>query len=273
MKRIFVLLVLITTLMSGCERDEFDIPSNKIYYTTTDGNTISIYPFCFNMDMDGYDVKIISNTYKKGKGIIVFDKEIKNIGEMAFSAAPTLKTITIPPSVTSVDNSAFSGCSSLQAFYGKGASSDNRCLIFNKRLTNFASAGIDSYTIPQGVTSIDGAFRECEKLKDIIIPEGVTWIGSLSFIKCESLTSITLPSTLKQIDGGMIFEGCTSLRDIHVKAVIPPILDEDWPNFIGDRNMFYGYDAYGVIYVPRGSVEAYKRAWRYYDNNIEPMDY
>lgn len=50
-------------------------------------------------------------------------------------------------------------------------------------------------------------------IKTIVVEEGITYITSLSFYKCENVTSITLPSTLDNI-GNAAFYGCKSLPTI-----------------------------------------------------------
>ena len=66
-------------------------------------------------------------------------------------------------SVTSINDSAFFGCSDLT-----------------------------SITIPDGVTSIgDSAFWHCSSLTSITIPDSVTSIGEKAFNNCQNLTSIT----------------------------------------------------------------------------------
>ena len=42
---------------------------------------------------------------------------------------------------------------------------------------------------------------------DVIIPEGVTKIGSRAFKNCANLTSITIPGSVKEIDK-RVFQGC-----------------------------------------------------------------
>ena len=95
------------------------------------------------------------------------------------------KTTTIPNSVTSIGNYAFSGCS-----------------------------GLTSITIPNSVTSIgSSAFQGCSGLTSITIPDGVTSIGSSAFQGCSSLTSITIPNSVTSI-GSSAFQGCSSLTSI-----------------------------------------------------------
>ena len=59
---------------------------------------------------------------------------------------------------------------------------------------------LDEITIPDGVNSIGKqAFNMCRRLKSITIPEGVTSIGDSAFRFCIRLTSITLPNSLTSI--------------------------------------------------------------------------
>lgn len=113
------------------------------------------------------DAKYLSNivipaTYKGGA--------VVSIDNHAFSYCESLKSITIPKSVTSIGRYAFQYC--------------------------FALASI---AIPDSVTSIgDGAFMACQSFTSIIIPESVTSIGSYAFATCSSLGSITFEGTVEQ---------------------------------------------------------------------------
>ena len=66
------------------------------------------------------------------------------------------------------------------------------------------------------VTMIQGmAFRGCNRLTSITIPDSVTSIGSDAFRDCSSLTSITIPDSVTNI-GQYVFSGCDSLTSITI---------------------------------------------------------
>ena len=116
---------------------------------------------------------------------IPLDGSVTSIGDSAFSGCSGLTSITIPDGVTSIGNSAFHGC-----------------------------RGLTSITIPDGVTSIgDSAFSGCRGLTSITIPDGVTRIGDYAFYGCSSLTSITYLGSMAQWKAisilGTIGRGCT----------------------------------------------------------------
>ena len=209
------------------------VPSNQIWYTSTDGDIVT-------PDNTGaFGVAIKSNTYTDGKGVITFEGDVTTIGANAFFdcrslasitipegvttivgdafySCTSLASITIPESVTELGADAFAHCSNLQHFEGKYASDNGRCLIKENVLIAFAPAGLTTYTVPEGVTTIgDYAFEYCRSLASITLPEGVTTIGESAFYYCKSLTNITLPEGLTTIGYGA-FSYCRSLASITI---------------------------------------------------------
>ena len=73
------------------------------------------------------------------------------------------------------------------------------------------------------VTTIgDMAFLGCDSLTDITIPSSVTTIGDSAFWGCNSLTNITIPSSVTTI-GDSAFWGCDSLTEITIPSSVTTI--------------------------------------------------
>ena len=170
---------------------------------------------------------------------------VLTIGSGSFAGCSAMSTVTIPETVTAIGPGAFSQCFGLQAFYGKYASEDHRCLVVEGATVGFAPVGLTDYTIPPIVTNIAySTFMHCSQLKTITIPSTVTTIGEYAFWGCSSLDSITILSGTPP-----------RLASIQVPTAI-----------FDDTNEC-------PIYVPSGSVEAYKTAsgWSRYAERIQEI--
>lgn len=78
-------------------------------------------------------------------------------------------------------------------------------------------------TIPQGVTIIgQSAFEECKALREVELPEGVVEIRQEAFKLCPNLQSVTFPSSLRALGLGAFFH-CNSLTKIVIPAGIEEI--------------------------------------------------
>jgi len=75
---------------------------------------------------------------------------------------------------------------------------------------------ITKVVLPEGLTSIGSlAFYECENLMSMKIPDSVNSIGSYAFMKCTGLAFITMSTKVKSI-GRSAFESCESLTSIRL---------------------------------------------------------
>lgn len=87
---------------------ERPLKNNVIYYTVSDGGSITpYYPDHFG------DAVIVSNKYEDGLGIITFDRSVTIIGEKAFTSNSKIESVVIPSSVVYIGGFAFGECSSL----------------------------------------------------------------------------------------------------------------------------------------------------------------
>ena len=209
---------------------------------------------------------------------VTIGNNVTSIGSSAFSGCKSLTSITIPNSVTSIGGGAFRNCTGLSSIIVQSENtiydSRDNCNAIIETTTNTLIEGCKSSTIPNSVTSIgNGAFAICSGLTSITIPNSVTSLGSSAFSFCTSLTSVTIGSGVTSIEY-YAFHECSSLTSIHCKSKTPPSLKVDWFNgryyYVFDDNTYTS----AKLYVPQGSVEAYKSAegWKKFQNIVEEQD-
>lgn len=58
-------------------------------------------------------------------------------------------------------------------------------------------------------------YENRDSIKEVVVEEGVTSIGSDAFRQCSNITKIVMPDTLTSIQG-YAFDGCSSLKDIDI---------------------------------------------------------
>ena len=131
------------------------------------------------------------NLYNESKVFIYEDHVLFNKNKTTLIAYRAKETnYTIPNSVTTIGEGAFSGCDSLT-----------------------------SINIPNSVTTIGkDAFSDCISLTSISIPNSVTTIGKSAFMDCYSLTCINIPNSVTTI-GDLAFYNCINLPS-HIKSDI-----------------------------------------------------
>ena len=82
---------------------------------------------------------------------------------------------------------------------------------------------IKAVVIGNGVTSIGlSAFDSCSNLASVTIPSGVESIGAAAFVDCTSLKNATIPSSVKTIGTGA-FAGCTQLASVVIPSSVTSI--------------------------------------------------
>lgn len=257
------------------------VPSNEIWYTSTDGEIVE------PTRSDAFDVRVISNTYKDGMGILKFDGDLTQIYLYAFCdqetqlGASNLKTITFPKAVRYIGDYAFNNCTSLTEVAIPG-SIEMRVRAFGG-CTNIAKVYISdlatwcnckfvhsSTCSPLGPGNAE-LYLNGEKVIDLIIPSNISRIYHAAFAGCSSLNSVVIPSNITHIHS-FAFAYCKQLKTVFCESIVPPAIDlSDQGYWDAFKSNHYGR----MIYVPRESVEAYKTAdgWKDYANYIVGYDF
>ena len=101
------------------------------------------------------------------------------------------------------------------------------------------NTSIKEVIISDGVTSIGSlAFPYCSSLQSITIPESVSSIGYDAFSNCASLQSITIPESVTSI-GNRAFSGCASLQSITIPEKVTSIGDYAFSDCTGLTSLAY----------------------------------
>ena len=114
---------------------------------------------------------------------------VTGIKMQAFVECTSLKSVSMPESVTWIGDSAFAGCT-----------------------------GLEQVEISPNVTAIGGnSFYSCTSLTSVVIPDKVTSIAGLAFFGCLNLESITIPAGVTTLASSFVY-GCTNLKKIEFKG-------------------------------------------------------
>ena len=201
-------------------------PNSKIIYTSTNGDVVEPY------DPAAFNANIISNTYSNGQGVIEFDADLTTIGKEAFYKSPTLMSISIPSTITSIGTDAFANCSVLTKLNISDlsawckidfANANANPLSLSTRLY-LNNVEITELNIPEDVTEIKPfAFRYFKRLKHLNIHDNISSIGDYAFQACSSLENIIIGDGVRKI-GIRAFEAC-AMKELTIGKSLISISD------------------------------------------------
>ena len=272
---------------------EISVGDYKYEYTiNTEDGTATITKFLGPVDSEGnvdftnhgpYDINIpseLDHHSVTGLGDYSFATE-ENGSPLYDIHHHNIHSVTIPESVTSIGQSAFEFCFSLDSLIIKdaatsiGASAFDGCshlttLSLGKNITtigDYAFQGcsyLTNVTIPQSVTSIGrqafyltdlntltikgpiksmgyAAFAGCTNLTSLSLYDGIQTIGEGAFINSTSLEAVTIPQSVTSI-GASAFVNCSNLSTITIPEKVTTI----------ESNTFNGCSHLESIMLPAG---------------------
>lgn len=161
-----------------------------------ENNTLSIYNV--KIPFSGKHSISILNIPSSIGGIPVTSIEYNGLTEV-----DSLQFITLPDTITTIGERAFSGCINLKEI-----------------------------TIPGSIKNIPFSFQSCDSLTKVFLHEGIETISSGAFSDCENIFEISFPKSLKYIDYNA-FNQSKKIQIVHTNG------NEQAINFAKKRNIPY----------------------------------
>ena len=233
-------------------------------YKITDLSEEITYPWGGSYYEQKWEVQFSIKPAIEGTDIIT-----ENIGVNAFYNNQNIANVTLPETVLSISDYAFSNSSLQTINLPSNLQSIGNQAFQQTRLTSFEMPDSVTYAgfglfqhcfeltnvvLSQNLTEIPSSmFWFCENLQSIAIPNSVTYIGSQAFYYCYNLTSITIPASVQTI-GNNAFMECYGLQYIVVERLAPPNINGSIINTAI------------IVYVPDSNLTEYQNStWSMYD--------
>ena len=223
------------------EVSEFSV--NDIYYKVGENNTVSVVKG--EVEYSG-DVVIPEQVTYNGKTY-----SVTTIGTGAFESCTGLLSVTIPPSIKSIDIDAFMDCVNLTA-------------VNTTDITSWCNIiFVDHYSNP--LFYAHHLFLNGTEITTLNIPKSISRIKSYSFQACSGLTSVTIPDNVSSI-GDYAFGNCNNLNTVNLEIQNPFRIDES--TFSSMESDIYGS---ATLVVPIGAKAAYQatEGWNKFHNIVE----
>ena len=188
--------------------------------------------------IDGRKVTVLGNstfqycTQASDIESVTLPDSLTTIEKNAFYNCEKLKSVTIPPNVSSIGLAAFveglseSSLTEIKVDPENPYFSEKDGVVFSKdgtKLIVFPSGRSGDYQIPDGTVSVgDYAFYYCVNVSSITVPGSVRSLGEGAFGNCSSLTKAVLNEGLEEI-GEYAFQSSSGIRDIIIPASVKSV--------------------------------------------------
>ena len=245
---------------------------NKAFYLCSIGLEINVTvsdmaSFCNNKIMKLIEKEVDKPVHlirDEGSEIteLIIPESVDSIGYEAFYNCRWITTLTVHDNVKNIDYTAFKQCYSLETVFipvpdlsffcnNEVVGEIQNSLKMPVHLLDKTGTEITELIIPEGVTKIGTyAFCGCSALTSVTLPNSLTDIGYAAFSGCSGLSSVTLPNSLTSI-GSNAFQDCSGITSFALPNGITEIPSKLLSGCIrlrtivlGDNITRIGYDAF-----------------------------
>ena len=210
---------------------------------------------------------------------VILPRTTKSIGAYALASNASLTQITIPDSVTTIDDNAFAGSGLTSVVVPEAVSYMGKYTFWGcaymtsavlpestTRLPEgiFSQTALDQFHIPDSVTSIGtAAFHFCYSLRRLTGGSHVNTLGSYALNYCKQLEELNLSDSLEYI-GGKALCNLFNLKELRIPAKVSQIVNSSFyegpfegdvalERFIVDADNSSYKDVDGVLFTKDGS--------------------
>ena len=208
-------------------------PVNSRYFNAGRANVVNMPVYKYSLDEDG---NATITGYSGSVSALAIPQTIDGhkvvaIGEGAFKGT-CLVNVTIPDTVTVIEDSAFENCDNLKNV----KISENL-----KKLGIMAFGNCDALTeieIPKNITTVAynefynpvrGPFTGSNSLQTVVFEEGMTWLPGYILAGCSGFTTVKIPETVTEIGKGA-FRDCSRLKSIEIPESVTEIGSHTFSN-------------------------------------------
>ena len=213
MKKLLALILASIMLLSlvacGKDADDADDFGSNDDNEFTDNVYEDILTYDVNDDGDLEITGVISDGIKELNIKIpaeINGRDVTGIGDEAFKACVTLKSITFEGKLLYIGEAAFYGCTGLKTIVLPETVENIKANAFR------ACTSLEAITLSSKLDTIElAAFWDCTALKSISLPASLKTVEGGAFWNCAALTEVVIPASVETV-GDTAFYGCTALK-------------------------------------------------------------
>ena len=165
--------------------------------------------------------------------------EFTYIGAYAFADCTNLRSISVPETVTTIDEGAFANCSNLRLVQLELSNIGPQSALMSVGRKAFSNCiSLESIQLNYGIEILGpNAFEGCVSLRQVGIPDTLFSVGANAFAGCSELTSIIIPEGITTL-GENVFLNCNKLTIYTEHDVAPSGWSINW-NAISKRPVLW----------------------------------
>ena len=178
---------------------------------------------------------------------------VSQIGKSAFEGYSGITKMTIPSTVSIIEEKAFRNCTALREINTPQPLSTIGDYAFE------GCSSLENYSLQASISKLgEGCFRNCTSLASVTFPTSLNNIPAKACEGCTALEEINIDRNMLTI-GSKAFFGCAAVTDFTCLTPTPPTASSD---------TFEGMDANLPVIVPMANIEQYRTAigWSYFTN-------